>query len=64
MNPGGLDVNFFLAEYYAENKDYDLALKHLTLAKAAPKRPNRPLADKYRQEEVNQLLAQVKAEMK
>lgn len=64
MNPQGLDVNFFLAQYYIENKDYDTALKHLQLAKAAPKRPNRPLADKYRQEEVSELMAEVNAQMR
>lgn len=64
INPDGIDVNFFLAEFYFENKDYDNAIKHLKLAQSAPKRPNRPLADKYRQEEVNQLLVQVHAKAK
>jgi tetratricopeptide (TPR) repeat protein len=59
MNPEGLDINYFLAEFYIEQSEYEKAKKHLLLAKIAPQRINRESADKFRQQEVSVLLDQV-----
>lgn len=59
FNPKGIDVNYFLAEYYVDQKKYLKAKEHLLLAQLAPKRSQRPLADKYRHEEINELLTRV-----
>ncbi|WP_448551225.1 tetratricopeptide repeat protein [Thalassotalea montiporae] len=59
INPDGIDVNFFLAQYYIEQDKWPKAKEHLLLAQAAPKRAHRPLADKYRQQEVATLLTEV-----
>jgi tetratricopeptide (TPR) repeat protein len=59
MNPKGLDINYFLAEFYLEKNKYKKAKEHLLLAKVAPQRINRESADKFRQQEVSALLAQV-----
>jgi tetratricopeptide (TPR) repeat protein len=59
MNPEGLDINYFLAEFYIEQNKYEKAKEHLLLAKIAPQRINRESADKFRQHEVSFLLDQV-----
>jgi tetratricopeptide (TPR) repeat protein len=59
MNPEGLDINYFLAEFYIEQNKYEKAKEHLLLAKIAPQRINRESADKFRQQEVSFLLDQV-----
>jgi len=59
MNPKGIDVNYFLAEFYFEKNKYKKAKEHLLLAKIAPQRINRASADKFRQQEVSALLVQV-----
>ncbi|MGQ8364569.1 tetratricopeptide repeat protein [Glaciecola sp. 1036] len=59
LNPDGIDPNYFYGEYLFDEKQYDKALKHLTNALAAPDRATRPLADKYRREEIQQLLVKV-----
>lgn len=64
MNPTGIDVNYFLAEFYIEKEEYKKAKLHLNTASSAPARPNRKDADKFRQLEVQTLLAQVNEELK
>ncbi|MBA6288506.1 tetratricopeptide repeat protein [Colwellia sp. MB3u-4] len=59
MNPTGIDINYFLAEFYLEQDQYEKAKEHLLLAQAAPQRVNRASADKFRQQEVLVLLAKV-----
>ncbi|MBA6232141.1 MULTISPECIES: tetratricopeptide repeat protein [unclassified Colwellia] len=59
MNPKGIDIHYFLAEFYLEQDEYVKAKEHLLLAQAAPQRPNRVSADKFRQQEVLALLNQV-----
>jgi len=59
MNPTGIDVNYFLAEFYIEQNEYNKAKEHLIIASSAPARQNRKNADKFRQQEVSVLLDQV-----
>jgi len=42
-----------------DNKDYVKAKEHLMLALQAEPRLDRPLADEFRREEINQLLTKV-----
>jgi len=64
MNPTGIDVNYFLAELYLEQKEYTKAKEHLMAASSAPARPNRQDADEFRQLEVDTLLVQVNKKLK
>ncbi len=64
MNPTGIDVNYFLAELYLEQKEYKKAKEHLMAASSAPARPNRQDADEFRQLEVDTLLVQVNKKLK
>lgn len=59
LNPTGIDVNYFLAEFYLEQDKYQQAKEHLLLAQVAPQRVNRASADQFRQQEVLLLLDQV-----
>lgn len=63
INPNGIDPNYFYSEYLYDERQYSDAKKHLLLALQAPKRPTRPLADKYRQKEVEQLLVKVEKKL-
>jgi tetratricopeptide (TPR) repeat protein len=64
MNPTGIDVNYFLAEFYMEQDEYKKAKEHLIAASSAPARPNRKDADKFRQVEIETLLTQVNKELR
>lgn len=63
MNPTGIDVNYFLAEFYVEQEKYQKAKDHLIAARSAPARQHREDADAFRQIEVSALLAQVNEEL-
>ena len=63
MNPTGIDVNYFLAQFYIEQDEYTKAKEHLIAASSSPARPNRRDADEFRQLEINSLLAQVTEEL-
>ncbi|WP_425451688.1 tetratricopeptide repeat protein [Alteromonas aestuariivivens] len=52
INPGGLDPNYFYAEYLFDNGKYAEARNYLLIAQNAQPRPDRPLADSGRQQEV------------
>lgn len=52
LNPQGIDPNYFYAEFLTEERDYKAAMRYLQLAKQAPARPERPLADSGRQQEI------------
>lgn len=58
-NPDGIDPNYFYGEFLYEHKDYAGARQALMKARQAPKRPDRPLADEGRQDEITALLAEV-----
>ena len=58
-NPDGIDPNYFYAEFLLEEKDYEAARLALLKAKNAPQRPDRPLADEGRRQEIDTLLDEV-----
>lgn len=59
INPNGIDSNYFYGEFLFDEKEYTKAKKHLMLALQAPSRQERPLADEFRREEINQLMVKV-----
>ena len=58
-NPDGIDPNYFYGEFLFEQEEFEAAKAALLKAHNAPARPERPLADEGRHEEVSALLAQV-----
>ena len=52
LNPQGIDPKEFYAEFLTEDRDYKTARRYLQVAKQAPARPERPLADSGRQQEI------------
>ncbi|MFT7288181.1 MAG: tetratricopeptide (TPR) repeat protein [Halieaceae bacterium] len=56
LNPDGLDSNYFYGDFLAQVKEYVAARAALQKALAAPGRPDRPVADKGRREEIRVLL--------
>jgi len=60
LNPKGMDSNYFYAEYLAEQHKYNDAEKCLLLAKKAPARLSRPLADKGRYAEIETSLEKIR----
>jgi len=63
INPKGIDINYFYADYLTEEDNYKVAKEYLLKAKSALPRPDRPLADKGRQQEVLALLNKVNEEL-
>lgn len=60
LNPEGIDPNYFYGDFMlAEDRPAE-ALKYLEKAKAAPARPNRPVADAGRQAEVDEAIAKAR----
>jgi len=57
VNPQGLDVNYFFAEFLADNGKDQLALEYVEKALQAPPMEERPLADKGRREQAQKLKA-------
>lgn len=55
INPQGLDINYFFAEYLADNGDDQLALVYVDKALQAPRMAERPVADKGRREQALKL---------
>ena len=62
INPDGIDPNYFYADYWFEQGDYIKAEHYANKALAAAPRPDRPLADEFRREEIKQLLARINGE--
>ncbi|MDP2379421.1 MAG: hypothetical protein Q8M35_02840, partial [Pseudohongiella sp.] len=56
MAPQDIDANYFMAEYYQKEKDYAQARHYLELAKNAPARVGREVADMGRHGEIDQQL--------
>jgi tetratricopeptide (TPR) repeat protein len=52
INPDGIDSNYFYADYLLKRKDYENAEKYLLKAQNATPRPERPIADSGRQQEI------------
>jgi tetratricopeptide (TPR) repeat protein len=61
-NPNGIDPNYFHGDYLYGKHRYQEAMQALEKALAAPPRPQRPLADKGRRQEIHALLDKVRAE--
>jgi len=55
INPQGLDINYFFAEYLAENGNDQLALEYIERALRAPLMEGRPLADQGRRQQAIKL---------
>lgn len=64
IDPDGLDSNYFYADFLITQKRYTQARAYLLKAQAASPRPNRPIADKGRQEEITQALLAVGKKLK
>ena len=56
VNPNGIDANFFYADFLMENKHYDEAKSYFEKSLEAEARPNRPVADTGRREEIKTAL--------
>ncbi|MFZ9036980.1 MAG: hypothetical protein ACO3DT_02840 [Gammaproteobacteria bacterium] len=59
INPQGLDINYFFAEYLADNGQDRLALEYVEKALQAPQMMDRPLADKGRRQQALKLREQL-----
>lgn len=57
INPQGLDINYFFAEYLVDQGDDAQALVYLERALQAPPLVDRPLADRGRRQQVQKLRA-------
>lgn len=64
INSKGIDPNYFYGQYLYEEKKYSEAKTYLEMANRAPARAERPLADQYRHQEIDQLLVKVNKKLK
>ena len=55
LNPEGLDINYFFAEYLADQGEDQLALEYIDKALHAPQLDNRPVADQGRRAQARKL---------
>ena len=55
INPQGLDINYFFAEYLADNGEDQLALEYIDKALQAPRMAERPVADAGRRKQALKL---------
>lgn len=62
-NPGGMDPNYFYADFMLHEEQYSEAKAAFERALAAPPRENRPIADAGRRAEIEAALAKVKLAM-
>ncbi len=58
-NPNGIDPNFFYGDFLLQDNRYNEAKAYLSKALEAPDRPDRPLADAGRRQEIKAALAQI-----
>lgn len=59
INPHGIDPNFFYGDFLLHEDRYDEAKIYFERALAAPERPDRPLADAGRRQEIKAKLAKM-----
>lgn len=57
INPDGIDPNYFYADYLLQKKQFEAAEKYLLKAQSAPPRPDRPVADAGRKQEIHAALS-------
>lgn len=60
LNPNGIDSNYFYGDFLLDQGEYDNAIKVLEQALRAPQRPDRPVADAGRRDEIRQAIAKAK----
>lgn len=60
LNPNGIDSNYFYGDFLIDQGEYDEAIKVLEQALRAPERPDRPVADAGRREEIKQAIAKAR----
>jgi len=63
INPDGIDSNYFYGDYLSSEKRYREAEAHFLKAQSSPNRPNRPVADAGRQNEIKQALLEVREKL-
>jgi tetratricopeptide (TPR) repeat protein len=63
LNPNGIDPNYFYGDFLLSQKDFSGAIKAFDIALAAPPRPNQPIADNGRREEIKLALVKAKKQM-
>ena len=59
INPQGLDINYFFAEYLVDQGEEMLALEHIELALQAEPMVDRPVADRGRRQQALKLRAEL-----
>lgn len=64
INPDGIDSNFFYADFLQTKEKYTEAKTYLERALAAKPRPDRPLADEGRRQEIRAMLAAINDKLK
>ena len=62
INPKGIDPNYFYGEFLYGKGKYQAAMQALETAQAAAPRPDRPLADKGRHQEIQALISKIRSE--
>jgi tetratricopeptide (TPR) repeat protein len=60
LNPNGIDPNYFYGDFLLEQGEYNKAIEVLEIALHAPERPDRPVADEGRRDEIRQAIAKAK----
>jgi tetratricopeptide (TPR) repeat protein len=63
INPDGIDSNYFYADYLRDQKDFANAETYLLKAQKATPRPDRPVADAGRQQEIQMALLEVRKKL-
>ncbi|MDB2331051.1 hypothetical protein N9V74_05000 [Alteromonas sp.] len=63
LDEDGIDPNYFYAEFLFDEREYAQALVYLEKAETAAPRPDRPLADKGRHAEIQQLKSKLLAKL-
>lgn len=61
INPKGIDPNYFYGDLLYRNGHKKQALAALDKALQAPSRPNRPIADQGRRQDIHKLIAKINA---
>jgi tetratricopeptide (TPR) repeat protein len=64
IDPDGIDSNYFYADYLLQQKEFAEAEKYLIKAQNAAPRPDRPIADAGRQEEIQAALSVTRKKLK
>jgi hypothetical protein len=64
INPDGIDSNYFYGVFMLDQRQYQKAEQYLLKAQQAPARPDRPVADQGRQQEITDALQQVRYQLR